>query len=127
MKIIRERRRVTEEYHEHAFVWKHDKSAGFSFGCDKNGNILSTNHAAIENYNNCISGAYDVIDYGVQKRSYNYTEPAVGKCDCGAEVDLLGFTNTCDTCGADYNMFGQLLAPREQWGSETGEHWTECY
>ena len=31
-----------------------------------------------------------------------------------------GFTNTC-LCGADYNMSGQRLAPRSQWGEETGE------
>ncbi len=28
--------------------------------------------------------------------------------------------NTCD-CGRDYNAFGQILAPRSQWGEETGE------
>lgn len=39
---------------------------------------------------------------------------------CGAKVYLSGFTNTCD-CGADYNGFGELLAPRSQWGAETGE------
>lgn len=49
-------------------------------------------------------------------------EPAIGKCDCGTEVELDGFTNTCDGCGSDYNWAGQLLAPREQWGEETGEH-----
>lgn len=42
-------------------------------------------------------------------------------CDCGEEVELQGFTNTCDGCGADYNWSGQRLAPREQWGWETGE------
>ena len=31
------------------------------------------------------------------------------------------FTNTCDRCGDDYNSAGQRLAPREQWGEETGE------
>ena len=41
-------------------------------------------------------------------------------CDCGETVTCSGFTNTC-TCGADYNMSGQLLAPRAQWGEETGE------
>ncbi len=42
-------------------------------------------------------------------------------CDrCGAKVWLTGFTNTCD-CGADYNRGGDLLAPRSQWGYETGE------
>jgi hypothetical protein len=52
-------------------------------------------------------------------------EPAVGLCDCGREVVLDAFTCPCD-CGRDYNWAGQLLAPREQWGEETGEHWTEC-
>lgn len=41
-------------------------------------------------------------------------------CSCGQEVLCMNFTNTCD-CGADYNMSGQQLAPREQWGEETGE------
>ncbi len=46
-------------------------------------------------------------------------------CDCcGKRVELTGFTNTCD-CGADYNSFGQLLAPRSQWGEETGESVSE--
>ena len=44
----------------------------------------------------------------------------MGLCDCGAEVELGGFTNTCE-CGADYNMSGQRLASRSQWGEETGE------
>ena len=48
-------------------------------------------------------------------------DPAIGLCDCGREVELSGFTNTCD-CGRDYNWGGTLLAPREQWGEETGEH-----
>lgn len=48
-------------------------------------------------------------------------------CSCGEEIECTSFTNTCDNCGADYNLFGQLLAPREQWGCETGEHPSECY
>jgi hypothetical protein len=47
-------------------------------------------------------------------------------CDCGRELDCPSFTNTCD-CGADYNWAGQRLAPRSQWGEETGEPWWECY
>lgn len=39
---------------------------------------------------------------------------------CGEVVPLEGFTNTCE-CGADYNWEGRLLAPREDWGEETGE------
>jgi hypothetical protein len=53
--------------------------------------------------------------------SPSYVQPAVGRCDCGSEVILSGFTNTCADCETDYNMSGQRLAPREQWGEETGE------
>ena len=54
-----------------------------------------------------------------------FTRPVI-ECDCGDEVECHVFTNTCDNCGADYNSWGQLLAPRMQWGEETGEHWSEC-
>lgn len=43
------------------------------------------------------------------------------QCECGSTVVCSGFTNTCGDCGADYNMSGSLLAPRSQWGEETGE------
>jgi hypothetical protein len=52
-------------------------------------------------------------------------EAAVLRCDCRRKVELWGFTNSCD-CGRDYNFAGQLVAPREQWGEETGEHWSDC-
>ena len=55
-----------------------------------------------------------------------YRSPAVGLCDCGCKVQLPNFTNTCPKCGTDYNSSGQRLGPREQFGEETGEHWTEC-
>lgn len=42
------------------------------------------------------------------------------RCECGQELFCPNFTNTCD-CGRDYNWAGQLLAPRSQWGEETGE------
>jgi len=42
------------------------------------------------------------------------------KC-CGEWMYCEGFTNTCEVCGADYNWAGQRLAPRSQWGEETGE------
>lgn len=46
------------------------------------------------------------------------------KC-CGAWIELYSFTNTCNKCGSDYNTAGQLLAPRHQWGEETGEHYSD--
>ncbi|GAB3062042.1 hypothetical protein ACFOU0_05935 [Salinicoccus sesuvii] len=42
-------------------------------------------------------------------------------CDnCQEEVECSRFTNCC-SCGADYDMSGELLADRIQWGYETGE------
>lgn len=40
---------------------------------------------------------------------------------CGEELDCPGFTNVCPHCGNSFNWVGQLLGPRENWGSETGE------
>lgn len=54
-----------------------------------------------------------------------WADPAI-RC-CGVELICDSFTNTCDRCGADYNFAGQMLAPRSQWGEETGERWQDCY
>lgn len=43
------------------------------------------------------------------------------RCDCGVVVDCVRDVNPCD-CARDYNMSGQVLAPRHEWGEETGEH-----
>ncbi len=59
-------------------------------------------------------------EYSTWKKAY----PVV-QCSCGEEVDCLEFTNTCERCRKDYNFNGALLAPRHQWGEETGEHWSE--
>jgi hypothetical protein len=42
------------------------------------------------------------------------------RCTCGEILYCAHFTNTCD-CGIDYDSSGQELAPRSQWGEETGE------
>ena len=44
------------------------------------------------------------------------------RCQCGKQVELLsGWANECEKCEREYNGSGQLLAPRSQWGEETGE------
>jgi hypothetical protein len=124
MQIIHEREHITETHYCLAFHWQDDPEAGFSFDCDKNGNLLTLCDAARENYAACSRGEKDgkiIIADGMETREHSYTLPAMGLCDCGTEVYLGGFTNTCDTCGADYNWNGSRLAPREQWGEETGE------
>ena len=129
MKMIR-RSEIKESvtYHRN-FRWRdaigHGFS-GFSFPCNEEGEVNRGDMcgAALDNLDACLSGKKDVVPDGVERREHTWREPAVGLCDCGQEVELGNFTNTCE-CGRDYNSGGQLLAPRENWGSETGEHWSD--
>jgi hypothetical protein len=105
------------------FEWRESPGGGFSFDCDEHGNVdrAALYPEAIENLDKCLDGTYDVRPEGVLKREWTYREPAIGKCHCGLEVVLDHFTNAC-RCGRDYDSSGWLLAPRECWGEETGEH-----
>lgn len=126
MKIISERERIHGIDYVLSYTWNADPSRGFSFDCDKDGN-RKPHEGSQENYEKCVSGEYDVTFHGIDEHHWSYVQPAVGECiECKHPVDLDGFTNTCDGCGADYSMSGQQLAPREQWGEETGEAWWEC-
>lgn len=130
MKIISRRQYVEGAHvHERFYEWENTPGAGFSFECDEHGNVNVDKlyPAGKESYRQCVDGSIrsrtgeKVIDRGVRCRELRgYWRAAVGRCDCGREVVLSGFTNTCD-CGADYNSVGQRLAPRSQWGEETGE------
>lgn len=126
MKIVKERQHHDENFYCLNF-WFVDppNSCGFSFDCDENGNVTNlTNEAAKAHYAACLTGLVQgqrVLPGKIQKYTQHYSTPAIGLCEmCGRKVCLDGFTNTCQ-CGADYNMSGQRLAPRSQWGEETGE------
>lgn len=124
LKITKPRRIETVTLHHRQFTYRGSTHGhGFAFPSDERGNVdldaLRPN--ARENYEKCISGELDVIDGGVEHFEHINKEPAEGRCPCGGIVFLTGFTNSCD-CGRDYNSAGQELAPRSQWGEETGEH-----
>lgn len=131
LEIIQERElEVSQEY---TLNWAYSEGdsnlngGGLSFPCDTQGNLDwdSLSECALKNLNRALMGELHFV--GMQVREWEYLTPRIGKCPCGEEIYLDRFTNTCDGCGADYNSAGQRLAPREQWGWETGEHWTECY
>jgi hypothetical protein len=95
---------------------------GFGFSCDKNGKMdPDQNEASKANFIKCTLNPTEFIDLGVTAIPWRGKLSRIGRCDCGSEVYLDGFTNTCDDCDADYNGSGQRLAPRECWGEETGE------
>lgn len=120
MRIIS--RRCTETTVEFCLRYddKEAPGSGFTFPCDEHGVVSQLRPAAQANYDRC-QREDRFVRRGVEKYEHRYTHPATGQCDCGRRVALVGFTNTCGGCGTDYNMSGQRLASREQWGEETGE------
>lgn len=119
MRIIQQRSRGTGRRVSLNFESLKAPGSGYAFDCNEAGVPILKCEAARENYERVKDDpAYKRL--GVKVDTWTYTIPAVGKCDCGREVVLDGFTCPCD-CGRDYNSSGQLLAPRSQWGEETGE------
>lgn len=126
MRIIKHAERVECVRYSRDFQWKGSHSGhGFGFQCDEHGKIdlaaLKEKPAAFQNYLKCLFNHEEIQDKGTSCHEWSYIEPAEGKCSCGCTVILDSFTNTCDNCGRDYNKSGQELAPRSQWGEETGE------
>jgi len=119
IEIIRKRKTIEEIRYELYFRDPEDSTRGWWFPCSEDGVVdsASLSDIAKESFQMCQAKG---LDQEVQRIVNRYTEPTVGRCYCGREVYLYGFTNTCE-CGRDYNWAGQLLADRSQWGEETGE------
>ena len=107
--------------------------SSFGFLCNEHGlvKVDELNPVAYQNFVYCQLGKFPdgekVGEGHVVHTPYFYRNPAVGECDdCARPVTLSSHTNTCE-CGADYNWNGQHLAPREQWGEETGERWFDMF
>lgn len=122
-KVVEERHVEYSYEFRREYRWKEDPQAGFSFPCDKDGHVHGFAHReAHENYALAEQAVADgrmtvAVEMSERKRAH----PAIAECvKCGRRVHLLEFTNTC-VCGRDYGMSGELLAPRSQWGWETGE------
>lgn len=119
VEIISERQQVKEEHWILDFINVEDNSCGFSFPCDKNGNIIKDEYydCWIKNYEYCISHPDEFINNGVQDGGWWYIEPAVAKCSCGRQIVLDDqYMGACQCeCGQWYNLFGQALIEPEYW------------
>lgn len=112
------RESYTELIVEYNLSFKTDKYGGYSFPCDKDGNVVDLNPTAMSNYQKCISREVVTIcppfvDYSERM----YRHPHVCKCDCGDELEM-----ECDSeglvhchCGKCYNTAGQSIRPRSEW------------
>lgn len=120
--IIKERSTTEINTYYHYFENSINGTA-YSFDCKKDGSLIKLQDS--KNYIDMLHNR-NLAYRGIQTRRMVTTEYAELKCTCGDIVILQHFTNTC-ACDKDYNSLGQELAPRSQWGCETGEHWTDCY
>ena len=77
-------------------------------------------------YEDEVPSEFKVVNLGIVTTTYQRRIYREGLCGCGRKVFLERFTNAC-SCGLDYDTSGNVLAPREFWGEETGEHWSECF
>jgi len=132
--IIEERKQIVTTCYSWDFT-DQENSGGWSIDCDKYGRVderklLRRSRTGHRNWIRLSIKGIPLNEVNINgqryTRSFNkyrscYTQAAIGVCLCGAKVFLDGFTNTCETCGRDYDMSGWLLAQREQWGEETGE------
>ena len=122
IEIIKPVERITRIDYSLEYDYIDSPGCGFGFTCDEDGNVLVAElpAAALANYEMC-QVSTKLVCKGVRRYVSNFTDPAIGRCYCGAEVGLGDYTNTCDSCGADYDWNGTRLSPREHWGEETGE------
>jgi len=124
-KFLKHAERVERTFYELVFSRRDDPGSGYSFPCSKGGGLLrdQISDVGMDNYRKCRDGIHPVLPGVIRERVERYTEPAVIKCDCcGARVELYcSWASDCPRCGTEYNGGGQRLAPRSQWGEETGE------
>jgi hypothetical protein len=123
MQIISRRRYESGINYMRAFDYTDKVGGGFAFPSNDKGEVdlAKLTVEGLANYMRCVSGDYRVKDCGVVSYPWRCIHPAVGLCDhCQSQVSLEGFTNTCE-CGADFNMSGQILSHRSNWGNDTGE------
>lgn len=127
-KYIKRREYIESTTYSLFFANDSEGMSGYGFDCDAAGKVFRANltDCARETYDRLSSGVQPYAFSEIQRFDHSYADPAVIACDCcGAHVTLYGFTNTCEKCGTDYNMSGQELAPREQWGEEPGESYAD--
>lgn len=119
IKIIKEREPKESITYSLEFDYKDDPSGGFTFPCNRQGEILKDKmpQTAIDNYHKCLKDNRLTSPY-IRTYKNHWVEPAVGECVCGEEIVLenqyMGACQ-CPRCGQWYNIYGQSLIPPEYW------------
>lgn len=108
-------------YRLHEYEYANDPGRGCAFDCDERGDVLEPDNIYyLDALEKARSGV--LIDKGVRVYRHTVYHRTVIQCEkCEERLALeSAWLNTC-SCGTDYSGTGQTLAPRSQWGEETGE------
>lgn len=109
------------EHTHYMLEFLHDRDWGYSFPCDKDGNVLDLNEGCAKSLAQCLEHpeAYPWSFNEVRKYTQRMREPDTGTCSCGQHVELVNEymgAFQCPRCGQWYNMAGQELLPPDKWG-----------
>lgn len=128
-KIIAEARTITSVEHTLFFEYRDCHGAGFGFECSPDGDVLTpVNEAARENLAHALAHPEEFFPPQVQDMTRQVRFGRTLRCDCGGIVNCdSSWENPCSRCEREYNMSGQLLAPRSQWGIEYASQPEEDY
>jgi len=111
MEIIKEAQRKSITEYTREYTYASDKNSGYSFPCDSKGNLLSSRTEELRKNYEKIKGSENIIDDGVHISTSWWSEPAVGKCECGSKVELHDPLDNFCRCGQCYNSSGQRVTP----------------
>tara|TARA_R110002051_G_scaffold307543_1_gene378635 strand:- start:174 stop:590 length:417 start_codon:yes stop_codon:yes gene_type:complete len=114
MKIIKQPTRKTITEYTREYSYASDKNSGYSFPCDSKGELLSGRTEELRKNYEKIKGSENIIDDGVHISTSYWWEPAVGKCDCGKELELHDPLDNFCACGQCYNSSAQRVAPSSE-------------
>lgn len=131
LKLISERRIERWVEYSLCFDTGKERHCGFSFPCNEQGGVdeISLSPEGLKNYYDLLSGKTAYTRKYVEEVKCCNKIPAVMLCHCGRHLDMVpdGAGAVDCECGRIFNLFGQELSPREEWGEETGESLADIY
>lgn len=104
------------------FFAVHSEGWGYGFDCNEKGEIDrdALNPTARANFDYCCLMHADKLR--MRQWESRETIPGIMQCECGEKIEIYDHHDVhCEKCYREYNSAGSLLAPRSQWGEETGE------
>jgi hypothetical protein len=118
--FIKRRQRIEVTTYSRDWDFTFEPGSGFSFPCDKNG-VIDTSELTEHGHANlaaCLNGVFMgrmLTDRGIVEHTHSYTEPAVIRCACQAEVVLTHDGVVCENCAQMFNLVGQRIMPEHLW------------